>query len=128
MKKILIVDDQSAWRNFNSQAVFEIFGNSAEVVTASSAQEAYNLLLERFSTPFDCIITDMQMEDDYAPKMAGEWLIEQTKELPPYVNTKIIIVSASMQSKQIAESYGVEYLSKAVAASSIEAYKSMLGT
>lgn len=126
MKKILIVDDQAGWRNFNSQAVLEILGNDIELVIASTAQEAYNLLLENFSAPFDCIITDMQMEDDYAPKMAGEWLIEQAKEIPPYANSKIIIISASMQSRQIAESFGVDFLSKAVAVSSLEAYKTLL--
>ena len=128
MKKFLIVDDQPAWINFNTQAVREILGNNVDIVTASSAQEAYNLLLENFSLPFDCIITDMQMEDDYAPKMAGEWLIEQAKEIPPYFNAKIIIISASMQSKQIAENLGVEFLSKAVAVNSPEAYKTLLNT
>ena len=126
MMKILIADDQQGWRNFNTQAVYDILGDDVEIITADSAREGYNLLLENNSTPFDIIITDMQMEEDYAPKMAGEWLIEQAKNLPAYLNTKIIIISASLQSKFIAEHYGVEYLPKSTAIHSLEAYRSLL--
>ncbi len=128
MKKILIADDQLGWRNYNTQAVYEVLGKDTVVVTADSAQEGYSLLLEHNSAPFDIILTDMQMEDDYAPKMAGEWLIEQAKNLPAYLNTKIIIISASMQSKFIAEHYGVEYLPKSTAMHSLEAYKTLLAS
>ena len=126
MIKILIADDQQGWRNFNTQAVYDILGKDIEVVTAASAQEGYSLLLENNSSPFDIILTDMQMEDDYAPRMAGEWLIEQAKNLPAYLNTKIVIISASMQSKYIAEHYGVDYLPKSTAIHSLEAYKTVL--
>lgn len=126
MKRVLIVDDQQGWINFNTQAVYEVLGNDTEIDTASSAQEAYGLLLEHFSTPYDCILTDMQMEDDYAPKMAGEWLVEQIKPLAPYVGAKIIIISASPSAKIIAENLGVEYIPKSVAVVSVESYKFIL--
>lgn len=126
MKKILIVDDQQAWIDFNKQAVIDVLGNDIQVDTSSSAQEAYNILLENFSTPYDCIITDMQMEEDYDPKMAGEWLIEQIKPLPPYERATIIVISASPKAKIVAETLGVDCIPKSVAVASTDAYKSLL--
>ena len=125
MKKILIVDDQEGWQNFNKQAMYETFGENIKIQTASSAQEGYNILLENLSEPFDIIITDMQMEDDFAPKMAGEWLIEQAKSLSFCCRTKIVIISASPQIKNVAETYGVDYIPKSTAVASQEAIKSV---
>ena len=126
MKKVLIVDDMDGWRRFNSQAVYEVLGQDTNIDTASSGQEGYTKLLENTKEPYDIILTDMQMETDYAPKMAGEWLIEQIQNLPSYYRTKIIIISASIGVRKIAESYGVFCIPKSVAAASIEAYKELL--
>jgi len=126
MKKILIVDDQISWQSFNKNAVYKILGENLVLNTASSAYDGYNLLLENIETPFDIILTDMQMEEDYAPKMAGEWLIEQVRNLSQYKNTKIIIISATANIKHIAESYGVNYIPKSVAVASLDVYKLLL--
>lgn len=126
MIKVLIADDQSAWINFNKRAVHEILGDNIEIHTASTAQEGYNLLLENMLQPYDYILTDMQMEDEYYPKMAGEWLIEQAKTLAQYQNTKIIIISASNGIKQIADGLGVYCIPKSVAAATLESYKEIL--
>ena len=126
MKKVLIVDDQNGWRNFNSKAVFEVLGKDIILETASSAQEGYSKLLESKNSPYDYLLTDMQMETDYLPKMAGEWLIEQAKNLSFCYKTKIIIISASAGIKSIAENFGVDYIPKSVAVISLEPYKELL--
>ena len=76
--KILIVDDVKGWRDYHSSIVKGIF-SEAEIVTAESAREGYDRLLEYNDTPFDIILTDMQMEIDFEPKYAGEWFVEQIK-------------------------------------------------
>ena len=68
----------------------------------------------------------MQMESDLLPKMEGEWLIEQAKTLPFCYKTKIIIISASYNIKQISEIYGVDYIPKSIASVSLDAYKEFI--
>ena len=126
MIDILIVDDQYRWLNFHKHAVYEVLGKNANISIASNASEGYNIVLEQVKSPFDVIITDMQMEDDFAPKMAGEWLIEQIQSLPSYYRTKIFIISAAAMIKYIAKKYEVLYIPKGVALNSLEAYKEVL--
>lgn len=126
MKKILIVDDQQAWIVFNTSMVNDILGNNVIIHTASSASEAYNLLLENILQPYDYILTDLQMEGDYAPKSAGEWLVEQAKGMSFYEKTKIIIISAAPFITHIAERLDVSYIRKQDATSSKEQYKQNL--
>ena len=95
MKRVLIVDDIKGWRDYHSAVVAELFGGDCEIVMAESAKEGYDKVLENNNTPFDIIITDLQMETDFEPKYAGEWLVEQIKTLKNYYNTKIIIISAT---------------------------------
>ncbi len=126
MKRFLIVDDQAGWRNHNSNAVYHVIGDKAYIEKASSAQEGYSKLLESKNNPYDYLLTDMQMESDYAPLMAGEWLIEQVQNLSFSYKTKIIIISASPMIRYIAERYGVDYISKANASISIEPYRELI--
>ena len=126
MKKVLIVDDQAGWRNFNTNSVYEVLGKNIILDTASSAKDGYSKLLESKENPYDFLLTDMQMETDYAPKMAGEWLIEQAQNLTFCYRTKIIIISASPKIKYIAESYGIDYIPKSAAVISIEQYKELI--
>ncbi len=124
MKRILIVDDIKGWRVFNSEIVQEILGDELEIITAESAREAYDILLE--NKPLDVIITDLQMEDDFMPKYAGEWLIEQIKTFSRYNNTRIILISASYNARNIAEMLGVNCIPKPTALKSISAYRAIL--
>lgn len=123
MKKVLIVDDVKGWRDYNSNIVKELF-EDVEIETANSAQEAYDILLQE--KPFDFIITDLQMEDTFEPKFAGEWLVEQIKTFSRYNNTKVVIISASYNARHIAESYGVECIPKPTALKCLSAYKEVL--
>lgn len=124
MKQVLIVDDVKGWRDYNSSVVNEIFNNDVEIITADCAKAAYDILLTQ--TPFDIIITDMQMEEDFSPKHAGEWLIEQIKTFNRYSNTKVVIISASYNARHIAEMLGVECIPKSTALKCISAYREIL--
>lgn len=126
MKKVLVVDDQLGWRNFNSGVVYEILGKDVILDMAENAQEGYSKLLENKNAPYDYVLTDMQMETDYLPLMAGEWLIEQLQTISSFYKTKVIIISASPNIKHIVEKYNVFYLPKRIASTSLEAYKELI--
>ena len=120
--KILILDDVKGWRDYHSYIMNELFEN-AEIQAAESARDGYDKILENNESPFDIIITDMQMESDFEPKYAGEWFIEQIKTFKNYKNTRIVIISAAYNIPAIAENYGVDYIRKGTARSFPDAYK-----
>lgn len=126
MKRILIVDDVKGWREHNASIINEILGENIDIQLADCAQNAYNLILENNSNPFDIIITDLQMENNYEPKLAGEWLVEQIQLLKNYSNTKIIIISASYNVRFIAENLHVLCIPKSTALKCISAYQELL--
>ena len=126
MTKVLVVDDVDKWRNFNSSAACAVLGDEIMIDTAESAASAYNMVLQNISEPYDIIITDMQMEDDYAPKYAGEWLVEQIKTVPQYTKTKIVMISASYNINYVADNLGVLYIPKSAAIKSVEYFEECL--
>ena len=119
--KILIVDDVKGWRDYHSYIMNELFEN-ANIQTAESARDGYDKLMENNDVPFDIILTDMQMENDFEPKYAGEWFIEQVKTFKNYSKTRIVIISAAYNIPTIAENYGVDYIRKSTARSFPDAY------
>ena len=124
MKNVLIVDDVKSWREFNSQVIKDLYGEDVTITTAASASDAYDILLT--NKDFDVIITDLQMEDNYSPKHAGEWLVEQIKTFDKYKKTKIIMISASYNLRQIARILNIECIPKSTALASISAFKEIL--
>ena len=126
MKKVLVVDDQNGWRSFNSKTAYEILGNDIILDTAACAKDGYSKLLENKEHPYDYLLTDKQMEPDFAHLMAGEWLIEQAQNLSFCYKTKIIIISATANIRYIAERYNVDCIPKSVAAASIEPFKALI--
>ena len=90
--KILIVDDIKGWIDYHSLVVKKMFPASI-VETAESAREAYHKILMNVEDPYQIILTDMQMENDFEPKYAGEWLIEQIKSLPSYSKSNIVLAT-----------------------------------
>ena len=123
--KILIVDDVKGWRDYHSYIMNEMFSSDTfipEIETAESAREGYDKLMENNEEPFDIIITDMQMENDFEPKYAGEWFIEQIKTLKNYSKTRVVIISAAYNISMIAENYGVDYIRKSTARSFPDSY------
>ena len=125
MKKVLIVDDSQSWVNYHKANILNIY-DEVEVDVAYSARQAYDLIFGMVSDPYDLIITDMNMEYDFEPKYAGEWLIEQIQMLNQYFKTKIYICSAAYNIKTIAENYNVDYIPKTVASKDREVYKNLL--
>ena len=125
MKRFLIVDDIKGWRDFNSNVVEEIFNSEEiEIDTAESAEQAYDFLL--LGKPYYAILTDLQMENSYSPKYAGEWLVEQIKTFNRYNNTKVIMISATYNIRHIAETLGVYCIPKSTALKCISAYEGIL--
>ncbi len=112
MKKILIVDDKKSWTLFHKEIIQELYGNFFEITIANSASQALDIIRNNTSIPFTLIITDLQMENDYEPKLAGEWLIEQVRLLKEYAHTNIIIISAMFNIELIAKQYKTECISK----------------
>ena len=128
--KILIVDDSVSWQNYHKNVIEEIFlekdFNDFYIDLASSAQEGYNLICQNNKTPYDLIISDLQMEETYEPKYAGVWFIEQVQTFSSYFKTNIIISSGCYNIKQIAESLNVDYIPKRTAVNDINNYKEFL--
>lgn len=118
MKRILIVDDVPGWIRFHKNNIEYLNLPDLDIDTANSANEALSKIEASIDEPFDIIFTDLQMESNYLPKMAGEWLVQQIKTYKEYKNTKIVIVSASPSIQRIAERNEVLYLPKTVARNS----------
>ena len=112
MNKVLIADDSQSWLNHHEAVLRNLFGDNISITTALSASEANDELYLNISEPYNTILTDMQMESDFLPLYAGEWLIEQIQKLPAYKNTRVIIISATPSIRLIAEKYNVDYLPK----------------
>ena len=125
MKNFLIVDDSQSWLKHHENVIRHLYGEDAEITLAQSAGEANNILYQNIDKPFDIILTDLQMESDFLPLYAGEWLIEQIQNIVQYKNTKIIIISATSSIRLVAEKYNVDYIPK-YNCRSIEAYENIL--
>lgn len=123
--RILAVDDSFDWLNTHTIMVTELFGDNTEVICASSAFEALNIYKEEFiENPFNLVITDLQMESDYKPLYAGEWLIKEILNLKRTQN--ILIVSSSFGIDQIANFYNIDFLHKSNIIADIENYENKL--
>lgn len=114
LRKVLIVDDTNAWLIFHQELIHQLYGNIFEITTASSAAEALEIIRKNTSCPFCTIITDLQMEMDYYPELAGEWLIQNIKNIKAYENTNIVIISSMSNIEYIAKKYNVECISKSL--------------
>ncbi|MBQ8458922.1 response regulator [bacterium] len=127
MKKILIVDDVPGWVRFHKTNIEYLNIENFEIDTANSALEALSKIESSIDNPYTVIFTDLQMESNFLPKSAGEWLIEQIKTYKYYDKSKIVIISASPYIERIAKHYGVSFISKiTVRNSTTEIYKQFL--
>ena len=112
MNRILIVDDTKSWLLFHKEVITDLYKDYFVISFAEDAKKALDIIKHNILNPFDIIITDLQMETDFEPKLAGEWLIEQIKSIKEYNNSKIVIISAMYNIEMIAKKYNVECLSK----------------
>ena len=123
--KILVVDDSQGWVRHHCNNISYVLDCDVKIVRAYSAKEGDAALSANIDEPFDIIFTDMQMETDFLPLNAGEWLIKQVQFYPEYKNTKIVIISASPVIDRIAEKYNVDFIPKR-ACQTIEQYTRVL--
>ena len=115
MKKILLVDDTPGWVRFHKNNIEYLNLPDIEIDEAFSAKEALSKIETAIDNPYDVIFTDLQMESDFLPYLAGEWLVKQIKTYDKYYkNTKIVIVSASPNIELIAKRNEVLYIPKNV--------------
>lgn len=118
MKRILIVDDVPGWIRFHKNNIEYLNIQDFEIDTADCAKKALDKIEASIDSPYSTIFTDLQMESDFLPKLAGEWLIEQIRTYKYYSNSKIVIISASPSIQRIAERNNVLYLPKITARNS----------
>ena len=110
-KRILIVDDVLGWIRFHKNNL-EYLNLDLDIDAAYSAKEALAKIECSIDNPYSVILTDLQMESDFLPKLAGEWFVEQVKMFKEYQNANIVIISASPDISIIANRLGVKYFSK----------------
>ncbi len=126
MKRILIVDDSPNWVKYHESAILSVIGETKAIIDkAYSAKEGNDKITVSIDEPYDIIFTDMQMETDFLPFYAGEWFIKQIQLFKEYKNTKIIIISATGNIRQIAEKYGVDFIPKYMC-KKLDEYKKVL--
>lgn len=111
-KRILIVDDTKSWLLFHKDVIQQLYSDLFEITFANSANEALSIIRHNTANPFALILTDLQMEMDYEPKLAGEWLIENIRNIHEYSSVPIVIVSAMYNIEYIAKRLNVECISK----------------
>lgn len=127
MKKILIVDDVPGWIRFHKNNIEYLNLENIEIDSASSAIEGVSKIEASIDAPYDVIFTDLQMESNFLPLLAGEWFIKQIKTYKEYNNSRIVIVSASPSIERIAQRNEVEFLPKNVVRNSdAEVYRKFL--
>ena len=126
MKRILIVDDSLKWVRYHETAVREIFKDEVSIDIAQSAKEGVEKLMLSIDEPYGFILTDMQMETDFLPDFAGEWLVKQIKTFKDYAKTPVVIISATYNIAFVAHTLGVKYLSKRTLVNNPDTYYFML--
>jgi CheY-like chemotaxis protein len=115
MRKILLVDDVPGWVRFHRANIEYLNIGDVKIEEAFSAKEALSKIESSIDNPYCAIFTDLQMESDFLPYLAGEWLVKQIKTYDKYYkNTNIVIVSASPSIEQIAKRNDVYFIPKNV--------------
>jgi DNA-binding NtrC family response regulator len=112
--KILIVDDTNAWLMFHSTLIKELYGNLFEITLANSARNGLEQIKKNINEPFSLIMTDLQMETDFEPKLAGEWLVERIKKIDKYNRVPIVIISGMYNIEHTAKMLNVDCISKSM--------------
>ena len=112
LRRTLIAEDTFDWQKFHTINLKSYHGYQMDFYLGSNAREALKIAQEQIHDPFDLIITDLQMEEDFLPDYAGEWLIKELRMFKEYKNTPIIIVSGAYNIASVVESLGCDYISK----------------
>lgn len=111
-KKILIAEDSPEWQKMHISLLNRYERVPIKYTVASNAREAIELVEQNINDPYDLVLTDLQMETEFLPEFAGEWLVKQIKNLSEYKRIPIVIISAAYNIGFIASTLGTNYLSK----------------
>lgn len=125
-KRILIAEDSLEWQKVHITLLHSYLQIPVNVTMASSAREGLEFVQDNLKTPFDLILTDLQMETEFLPEFAGEWFVKSIKNIPQYSKVPIIIISAAYNIGFIANSLGVGSLSKRSLINNTNSYNLML--
>lgn len=126
VKRILIAEDSPEWKRFHSSLLKEYKNANLEFIITDCAKDALKLIRDNLKNPFDLILTDLQMETDFHPKFAGEWLVKEIKRFNEYKKTPIVVISAAYNIGFIAHTLGADYLSKRSLVNNPNSYYLML--
>ena len=126
VKRILIAEDSSEWQRFHSSLLKNYDKYELDFNICNNAKDALIFVQESLDNPYDLIITDLQMETDFSPEFAGEWLVKQIKTFKQYSDIPVVIVSATYNIAFIAHNLGVNYLSKRTLVNNPDSYYFML--
>lgn len=124
-KRILIAEDSPEWQRFHT-SLLKSYKTQLDFIVVSSARDALTMIEKNIKTPYDLILTDLQMETEFLPEFAGEWLVKQIKNISEYKNVPVIIISAAYNIGFIAERLGAESLSKRSLVNNPDSYFLML--
>jgi CheY-like chemotaxis protein len=111
--RFLVADDGYDWVKFHSQNIKNAMPH-AQIDIAMSGFDALNMALKQDENYYDIILSDMQMEDVEDESYAGIWLIKRLLASGKCKNTKIIIISAVYNIKEVAKNLNVNYISKSL--------------
>lgn len=120
--RFLVVDDCNDWVRFHSQNISKAMPH-AQIDIAMSGFEALNMVLGQDENYYDIILSDMQMEEVEEELYAGIWLIKRLSASAKCKNTKIIIISAVYNIKEVARNLNVNYISKSSLVSSPQSFE-----
>lgn len=122
--RFLVVDDGYDWIKFHRQNILTTMPH-AQIDTATSAFEGLKAVMEKDENYYDVIFSDMQMEEVDSEPYAGIWLIKRLLESKKCTKSKIIIISAVYNIREVAKNLNVDYISKSslIASPSVFDYK-----
>ncbi len=126
VKRILIAEDSPEWQRFHSSLLKQYDRCEISYTIVDCAKDALEIVNKNINEPFDLIITDLQMETDFLPQFAGEWLVKEIKNISCYTNVPVVIVSATYNIGFIAHTLEVDYLSKRSLVNNPDSYFLML--
>ena len=95
VKRILIAEDTPEWQKFHSSLLKNYDKLHLDFDIASNARAALELAQKSVDNPYDLILSDLQMESDFHPLMAGEWFVKEIKNIPQYSMVPVVLVSAA---------------------------------
>ena len=77
VKRILIAEDTPEWQKFHAALLKNYDKAVLDFVITDCAKDAKEILINNKENPFDLILTELQMETDFQPAFAVEWLVQR---------------------------------------------------